>query len=124
VCRSDQVRTIEGKCELDPEASANDWTYNGKRKVAVAPLVGERCNVFENAEFKRNGTIPLQFFELAKTNKVVYVSADVEFEECSVYDDLKKSSPFVKFMSMLVAIFTVVFFLCGLVICCNYCNLD
>ena len=51
-----------------------------------------------------------------------FIEKDIEFEECSIYDDL--NSPFVKFMSMLAAIFVVMVGIIGALICCSYCQLE
>jgi hypothetical protein len=53
-----------------------------------------------------------------------FVTNPYSSEECSVYDDVAKISPLLKFITMLLAVFTSLLILCGVVICCHYCQLE
>lgn len=45
-------------------------------------------------------------------------------EPCTVFDDIEKISPLLKFVTMLLAIFTSLLILGSVIICCYYCSLE
>ena len=133
-CRSDQAQNIKGKCEassnvqnkgVSTSAREDGWSYNGIRSIFNSPVAGERCTIFAREEVKVDGTPVQHFVADAQGNKRVgYVDKDTVTEECSIYEDLVENSPFVKFISMLVAVFVALFAICGCLICCSYFQLE
>lgn len=58
----------------------------------------------------------------ADSTSIEFIEKGIVFEECSIYDDI--NSPFVKFVSMLAAIFVFMVGIIGMLICCSYCQLE
>jgi len=60
-------------------------------------------------------------------NKIIetnFVTDPYLIERCSIFNDIAKISPLFKFFTMLLAIFTSLLVLLGVVICCHYCQLE
>lgn len=52
-----------------------------------------------------------------------YVDNEVQIEKCNLLDDLVNNDPLIKFFSMLAAVVVCLLAICGLLICCSYCQL-
>jgi hypothetical protein len=78
------------------------------------------CLIHPFQEKKKDGTIVATFLE----DKIIesnFVTSPTATEKCSIYHDIAKISPLLKVATMLLAIFTSLLVLSGLIICCHYC---
>ena len=111
-CQKGQSEQIRGQCE--------EWrTKNGIsnfRRIVSQPKEGLECMIPPNTDDLIHSYIsPDRLYKKLP----LFVDKEIEFEECSPYDDL--NSPMVKFFSMLAAIFVAIFGIIGSLICCSYC---
>jgi hypothetical protein len=136
-CRADQTQQVPGNCEaMETKTSTSfrdsvdaSWnSYTGLSKIYSQPLPGEQCNIFQPEEVKWDGQ-PIQTFEANQRTgghipSIEYVNAVQATVECNIIKDIVDSSPQVKFVSMVVAVLVGLIAICGLLICCSYCQLE
>jgi len=94
---------------------------DGLRKISNTPKAGEKCIVLPRADYKADGT---PIFLLSLSNQYdQFVYEEFELENCSIFEDIAERSPFVKFITMVLAAFVAFCGICGSMICCSYCHL-
>ena len=112
------------------EANAKGSDKVGIRKIAYQPKDDIKCIIHPDLTELADGS-QISTYKVKKSGKdyfylndIKYIYQDTEIEECSIYDDYVKNSPFVKFISMLIAVVIALLGLAALIICCSYCNLE
>lgn len=80
--------------------------------------------VIENEEIKADGTLVQVYAKVPGASSVKYIDKNTYLEDCNVYQDIVDSNPFVKTVSMLVAILVAFLLICLFFLCCNYFNLE
>jgi hypothetical protein len=83
----------------------------------------QKCLIHQLQEYKKDGSVVATYVEdkIIETN---FVTSPYSSEECSIYDDVAKISPMLKFFTMLMAVLTSLLILCTAVICTHYCKLE
>ena len=98
-------------------------TNTGYRKKKYEPNEGEKCWIFDKDNTKPDSTSVI-YYEKKQSNGISYATGEIEVEKCSISADILSTSPFVKFMSMLLAVLIALLVVCGCFICCSYFKLE